>query len=181
LTTSDGPATGRFPVAVIRTKPEVCVMHQTHAFVRKPKDLILGAIFLLISLLVISTASGYEMGTSRQMGPGYLPVILGGCLSLIGLILIAGSFFGPVVAHDAFLLRPAAFVLGATLMFAVLIRPLGLLLTVFLLVLPAALASDRNKVLPVLALAAALAVGTTVLFPFVLGQQIPVLGYVFGR
>jgi putative tricarboxylic transport membrane protein len=156
-------------------------MHQPNAFVRKPKDLILGAIFLLISLVVISMAAGYEMGTSRQMGPGYLPVILGACLSLIGLILVCGSFFGPVVARDAFMLRPAVFVLGATLMFAVLIRPLGLLVTVFLLVLPAALASGRHRVVPVVALALALSVGTTVLFPLVLGQQIPVLGYLFGR
>ncbi|MGE5512952.1 MAG: tripartite tricarboxylate transporter TctB family protein [Bacteroidota bacterium] len=156
-------------------------MHQMNAFVRKPKDLILGAVFLLISLLVISIAAGYEMGTSRQMGPGYLPLILGGCLSLIGLILIGGSLFGPVVTHDAFMLRPAAFVLGATLMFAVLIRPLGLLLTVLLVVLPAALASSRNQILPVLALALALSIGTTLLFPLALGQQVPVLGYMFAR
>jgi putative tricarboxylic transport membrane protein len=156
-------------------------MHQTNPFVRKPKDLILGAIFLLVSVLVISIAAGYDVGTSRQMGPGYLPIILGACLSLIGLILVCGSVFGHVVARERFALRPAIFVLGATLMFAVLIRPLGLLVTVFLLVLPAALASGRHRLMPVLALASVLSVATTVLFPLVLGQQIPVLGYLFGR
>jgi hypothetical protein len=156
-------------------------MHQANAVVRKPKDLILGAIFLLISLGVISIASGYEMGTSRQMGPGYLPVIMGVCLSLIGLILVGGSFFGQATARDAFALRPAVLILGATLMFGVLIRPLGLLVTVFLLVLPAALAGGRLRALPVLALASALAIGTTLVFPLALGQQIPVLGYLFGR
>ena len=156
-------------------------MHQTNPFIRKPKDLILGTIFLLVSLLVISIAAGYDVGTSRQMGPGYLPIILGICLSVIALLLICGSFFGQVVASEQFVLRPAIFVLGSTLMFALLIRPLGLLVTVFLLVVPAALASGRHRLVPLLALASALSVGTTLLFPLALGQQIPVLGYVFGR
>lgn len=156
-------------------------MHQANHLIRKPKDLILGTIFLLVSLLVISIAAGYDVGTSRQMGPGYLPIILGACLSVIALILICGSFVGQVVAAEPFVLRPAIFVLGSTLMFALLIRPLGLLVTVFLLVVPASLASGRHGLVPLLALASALSVGTTLLFPIILGQQIPVLGYVFGR
>lgn len=148
--------------------------------VKKPKDLILGVLFLAISLLVVSVASGYELGTSRQLGPGYLPMILGACLAVIALVLIFGSFHGEAVATESFAVRPAVFVLGAALMFGVLIRPLGLPLTVFLLVFPAALADGRRRLMPLLTLALVLSVGTTLLFPLALGQQIPILGTLFG-
>ena len=147
---------------------------------KKPKDLILGILLLAISLLVVSIASGYELGTSRQLGPGYLPMILGTCLAVIALVLIFGSFHGEVIPIGSFAVRPAVLVLGAALMFAVLIRPLGLPLTVFLLVFPAAFADGWRRLMSVLMLALALSVGTTLLFPIALGQQIPILGTVFG-
>jgi putative tricarboxylic transport membrane protein len=106
-------------------------------------------------------------------------MILGACLAGIALVLIFGSFQGKAAVIESFAIRPAAFVLGATLMFAVLIRPLGLPLTVFLLVFPAAFADGRRRLVPLFTLALVLSVGTTLLFPLALGQQIPILGTVF--
>jgi hypothetical protein len=107
-------------------------------------------------------------------------MILGTCLAVIALALIFGSFYGEAVATEAFAIRPAVFVLGSALMFAVLIRPLGLPLTVFLLVFPAAFADGWRRLMPLLILALVLSVGTTLMFPVALGQQIPILGTLFG-
>lgn len=156
-------------------------MRQVNITVRKPKDLILGVIFLLTSIFVISVATGYDIGTTRQMGPGYLPIVMGICLGAIALVLIGRSFVGRREPHAPIFIRPMAYVLGSTLLFAILIRPLGLLITVFLLVVPAALADGRRQLVPILALAAILSAATTLLFPLALGQQIPVMGYLFDR
>lgn len=154
-------------------------MLRTSVAVSKPKDLILGIILLATSAFVITVASGYDLGTTRQMGPGYLPIVLGSCLGVIAVILVGRSFFGETDRAAPFVIRPTAFVLGAALIFALLIRPLGLLITVFLLVVPAALADGGRRLKSILTLAAVLAVATTLLFPLALGQQIPVFGYVF--
>lgn len=156
-------------------------MLRTSVAVRKPKDLILGIILLTTSAFVIAVASGYDLGTTRQMGPGYLPIVLGICLGVIAAILIGRSFFGETHRSAPFVIRPTAFVLGAALTFALLIRPLGLLLTVFLLIIPATLADGGRRLKSILILAAVLSVATTLIFPLALGQQIPVFGYVFSH
>lgn len=149
--------------------------------IRKPKDLILGVIFFTISVLVITVASGYELGTTRQMGPAYLPIVLGVCLGLIAVILIGRSFFGEADRSSPFVIRPTIFVLGAALVFALLIRPLGLLITIFLLVIPATFADGSRRLKSILILAVVLSIGTTLLFPVALGQQIPIFGSVFSH
>ncbi|MEX0693870.1 MAG: tripartite tricarboxylate transporter TctB family protein [Rhodospirillales bacterium] len=156
-------------------------MLQKSITVRKPKDLILGIILLTISIFVIVVASGYDLGTTRQMGPGYLPIILGSCLGVIAAILIGGSFIGEVAHYAPFVIRPTIFILGAALTFALLIRPLGLLITVFLLVIPAVFADGGRRLKSILTLALVLAIGTTLLFPIALGQQIPIFGHVFSH
>jgi hypothetical protein len=156
-------------------------MRHPTSLVKKPKDLLLGMIFFAIAASIIGIAMGYEVGSARNMGPGYLPIVLGMCLSVIALILVCGSFGGEVDPHEPFAIRPALLITAAALVFAVLIRPLGLPLAVFPLVVVAALAGGRRRLMPLLLLAAALSVGSTILFPIALGQQIPVLGDVFRR
>ncbi|MCO5089478.1 tripartite tricarboxylate transporter TctB family protein [Bosea sp. (in: a-proteobacteria)] len=150
--------------------------------VAKPKDLILGIIFLLLAASVVSVASGYNIGTARQMEAGYVPIIMGCCLGAIALILIGRSFFGENEPTAPFSIRPTVYVLGSTILFALLIGPLGLPITVFLVVLLSALADDpRRPASTVLVLAAFLAAGTTLMFPIALEQQIPIVGYLFDR
>lgn len=54
------------------------------------KDLLAGAVFVGFGLAFAVTASTYEIGSAVRMGPGYFPLVLGGLLVLLG-ILIAGS------------------------------------------------------------------------------------------
>ncbi len=72
--------------------------------------------------------NGYQMGSSVRMGPAYFPVVLGGLLVVLGLIVLFDSLVeeGPKVAKFHF--RPLIFLAISSLAFAYLLKPLGLAL-----------------------------------------------------
>jgi hypothetical protein len=72
--------------------------------------------------------AGYQMGSSVRMGPAYFPVMLGGLLAVLGLVVLFDSIVekGPDVAKFHF--RPLLFVAVSSLAFAYLLKPLGLVL-----------------------------------------------------
>ncbi len=72
--------------------------------------------------------TGYQMGSSVRMGPAYFPVVLGGLLVVLGLIVLFDSLVeeGPKVAKFHF--RPLIFLAISSLAFAYLLKPLGLAL-----------------------------------------------------
>ena len=69
---------------------------------------------------------GYQMGSSVRMGPAYFPVVLGGILAFLGLLVLLDSIAeeGPKVAKFHF--RPVLFIAASSLAFAYLLKPLGL-------------------------------------------------------
>jgi hypothetical protein len=60
------------------------------------RDYCAGALCIIFGVAVVTVASGYQVGTLLDMGPGYFPIILGGLMMFMG-ILIAGAamFAGP--------------------------------------------------------------------------------------
>jgi hypothetical protein len=148
---------------------------------RKPKDLILGLIFLGIAAGVLIYARQYDMGTTRQMGPGYLPTALGLLLGGFGALLVGTSFFGELEPAEPPGIRASLFVLTGVALFGLLIRPAGLIVSILVLVVVAGLAYRSRKPLPLLIYAACLAAACVIVFPWMLGQQIPVLGSWFAR
>lgn len=148
---------------------------------RKPKDLFLGLIFLGVAIAVLVYSREYEFGTARQMGPGYLPFVLGLVLGCFGLFLMGGSFFGEFEPSEAVDVRPSILVLGAAALFGLLIRPAGLIVSTLVLVVLSGLAYRSRKKVPLVLYAVALAAGCVFVFPWMLGQQIPVLGSWFSR
>lgn len=71
--------------------------------------------------------------------------------------------------------------LVSALLYAVLLRPVGLIGATLALVGVSALGSPRSRPLPTLLLALALALGCTLAFVYALGQPLPILGELFGR
>jgi hypothetical protein len=69
---------------------------------------------------------GYQMGSSVRMGPAYFPVVLGGILVFLGLLVVLDSIVenGPEVPKFHF--RPLLFIAASSLAFAYLLKPLGL-------------------------------------------------------
>jgi hypothetical protein len=71
-------------------------------------------------------------------------------------------------------------VVGATALFGLLLRPLGLAGALLVLVVLSAYASTRFRWPVALALAGALALGSSLVFVRLLGLPIPILGSWFG-
>ena len=89
--------------------------------------------------------AGYQMGSSVRMGPAYFPVVLGGLLVVLGLIVLFDSIVeeGPKVAKFHF--RPLIFIAISSLAFAYLLKPLGLVLASVALVFISAYGGHEFK------------------------------------
>ena len=149
------------------------------AAIRRPKDLVLGMLFVLGAGALAHFSQNYALGTLREMGPGYLPLVLACCLGVLGAILIVQSFFGAREAAANIFSRPLVLILPATMLFALLLRPAGAIVAILALVIVASFAHPEHRLGPVIVFSMALAGGSAVLFSYVLGQQIPLLGYWF--
>ena len=111
-----------------------------------------------------------------RMGPAYFPTMLGLLLALIGLAVVLRAFLRPGPPVSSFAFRKPALVLGATVLFGLLLRPLGLAGALIVLVVLSAYASERFRWPAVLALGVGLAVGSSILFVQLLGLPSPILG-----
>jgi hypothetical protein len=97
--------------------------------IKAPRDFWAGLMFIAFGLFfLIGALMNYQMGTAVRMGPAYFPTVLGGLLAVLGAVVLVGSLTieGPPVAQFHF--RPLLFILGSSLAFAYLLKPLGLVL-----------------------------------------------------
>jgi len=140
------------------------------------RDFWSGVLFCAAGVAAVGFARGYQMGTTMRMGPGYFPTMLGGLLALIGFVLIARTLIqpGPSVGRLAY--SKLGLVTVSNLLFAVLLRRLGLVAALILLVIVSAYASKRFRWPVATALAVGLAVGSSIVFVWLLGLPIPVRG-----
>ncbi len=150
------------------------------SFIRHPKDFWTGIIFLFFGLAAIIIGLDYPMGTAGRMGPAYFPAILGGMLSLVGLVGVIRSFLRPGEAIGKFHLKELFLVLLAVILFGFLMRKAGLVPAVLVLVLMAAYASPKFTWKANLLLAVGLAAFAVIVFVKLLGLPMPILGPWFG-
>jgi putative tricarboxylic transport membrane protein len=148
--------------------------------VRNPRDFWTGAMFTTLGVAAVVVAQNYPMGTATRMGPAYFPTIVGAVLAVIGLIALVRSFLQPGEPIKGFAVRPLVLVLGATVLFAVLVRSAGLVVALIVLVMMSAFASAMFRWVPSLALAIGLAVFSVAVFVKALGLPIPALGWFGG-
>ena len=111
-----------------------------------------------------------------RMGPGYFPTLLGGLLALIGLSLIIRTFLKPGLAVGRLAYGKVALVTLSNVLFALLLRRLGLAAALILLVVVSAYASRRFRWRAAVPLAVGLAIGSCIIFVWLLGLPIPVRG-----
>jgi len=142
----------------------------------RSKDLWSGIIFLALGCAAVALGRDHPMGTAMRMGPAYFPTVLGLILALIGLAVIFRALVRPGPPVGRFGLRKPALVLAATVLFGLLLRPLGLAGALILLVVISAYASERFRWTVALALGVGLAAASSILFVRLLGLPIPILG-----
>ena len=136
-----------------------------------------GILFLACGAFETALALQYDIGSPASMGPGFMPVLLGVVLAILGLIVLINglSVVGPAIEPGHW--RPFVCIVAALVLFALLINKAGLALSTFLVVMLGGIAY-RGKVpwVRLSAMAVAMTIFTVVLFIYVLGQPIAVWG-----
>lgn len=153
--------------------------------IKSQKDFFSGLMFIVVGAAFALGASSYSIGTGARMGPGYFPLVLGVLLAIIG---IAVTFTSLVVETEdgdkvgKFAWKPLFFIITANLVFGACIgglpmiglKPLGLIVGIYLLTYIASHAGDEHKFKEVAVLATVLALLSYVAFIVLLKLQFPV-------
>lgn len=113
--------------------------------ITNPRDFWAGLIYITFGLGTVFFAREYPIGSLQRMGPGYFPIALAGLLVLFGAASIIRSFStaGPRLVTAGW--RPLLYVIGATVLFALLLPRAGLVIALFELALISAAASRYFK------------------------------------
>lgn len=153
-----------------------------------PKDFASGMMFIAIGAMFALVAKGlaigdwvilqgYAMGTPARMGPAFFPFWLGMLQIAFGVwiaVLALRSAGGEDSAFPTFHWRPILYVLGAVVGFGIILKPLGMLLSGFLLVLAASYGNPEKFYLKsTLVLAVGLVVFCALVFVWGLSLPIP--------
>lgn len=145
------------------------------------KDFWAGVIYVAVGLAAIVIARDYTMGTATKMGPAYFPTALGGFLAVIGVVSILRSFVSKSEPIGKFTVKGTLYVCGSTVLFGLLLRGAGVVVSLVVLVLVSAYASSKFRIGTTALLAVALTVGSVLIFVKGLGIPLPLFGSWFGE
>jgi hypothetical protein len=101
--------------------------------------------FVILGLFFAGFGAQHPIGTADRMGPGYFPTALGIIVIALGVVLSLRSLSGRTKSEkiSRFDWKVLLLVLGSIVLFGVALRPLGLVLAVFLLVAASSYASHQ--------------------------------------
>ncbi|MHB8770162.1 MAG: tripartite tricarboxylate transporter TctB family protein [Syntrophales bacterium] len=151
--------------------------------IKNGKDFYTGLLFMLFGGGFMWGALQYDLGTAARMGAGYFPLILGGILSFLGVVVFLRSLV--IGAPDSTIGRiaivPMLMMFGAIAAFAVLLRGAGLVVSILAIILISSLASRESRLMETLISAVVLCTASVLLFVYALNLQIPVWPFFIRR
>ena len=130
----------------------------------------IGLFFFLSSWL------GLQMGTARAMGPGYFPSMAGALLIGLGVLIAITGVRTTAPAFGVVAWRGLVMILVVPVLFAVLVRGLGLIGTLIVCCFVAAFASRRMSLRYAAIMAPLLALLCWFVFVYLLDIQIQLIG-----
>lgn len=136
------------------------------------RDFVGGAVICAVGLYFLVGALDMRVGSAMQMGPGYFPMLVGGIVAGLGVIIMLTSLASSARFY-AVDWRPMLAVLSAIAGFALILRFFGLIPAMFVAVVIAALGDRTARPRATLALAAVAAIGAWLVFRVGLGLQMP--------
>jgi len=144
---------------------------------RALKDILAGSVFIAFGLFFAVVSTTYEVGSPLNMGPGYIPLVLGGILVLLGIIVVAkGLVAGEGETIGTVPWRSAALVVVAVVFFGATVRGLGLVPALFVATLLSAFAGHRAGVIPAVVIAGGLTMLCVLIFVVALQLRVPLIG-----
>jgi len=144
---------------------------------RDYRDIISGGVLFGVgAFAAIYAYLNYQMGTPRHMGPGWFPFYLGLIMAGIGLI-VALSALSREGSLGKFEFKSLIMVCGATLAFALAIRPLGLVPAIFAISIIVWLFDDRYGWKLSLISAVLMSLGAVLIFIYGLGMPLQIVNW----
>ncbi|CAG9169359.1 tripartite tricarboxylate transporter TctB family protein [Cupriavidus pampae] len=144
--------------------------------IRSQKDFASGLMFVLVGIGFSWVARTYSMGTAAKMGPGYFPFWLGIVLALLGVIVTWGSL--SLKSEEDHLakwdIKSLLWILGSVVLFGLMLKPLGMVASVFVLVLVSSMASHEFSWKGAIAAAILLVLISLGAFVYGINLQMPV-------
>ncbi|MBM6595548.1 tripartite tricarboxylate transporter TctB family protein [Microvirga pudoricolor] len=132
------------------------------------RQIVSGLMFTCIGLFGFWLSRDYDFGKADDMGPGYFPTVLSAGLAILGLVGVIRGLSGGE-AFESFNPRPAPFILGSIVLFALTVEMLGFPASAFVSTLVAGFGSPDVRWRSLVILAAGLAVISTLVFVYALG------------
>jgi hypothetical protein len=154
--------------------------------IKSQKDFAAGLMFSVVgAAFAIGAWSNYTIGDAARMGPGYFPLLLGTVLAVLGAFIVFSALVVETEDGDkigAIAWRPLGFIIGANVLFGVLlagvprlgIPAFGLIVAIYGLTFVASLAGDDFRPKEVAILATLLAAISYLAFVMLLKLQFPV-------
>jgi hypothetical protein len=142
--------------------------------IANPRDFWAGILFGAFGLfMALYAATHYPLGTAVRMGPGYFPTWVGGIVAILGLALAAASLRVAGPRLPRILWRPTLFIVGGSIAYGYLLKPLGLIVSTVLVVLITAAGGHEFRWREAVVLAIALAAFSLAVFVYALGLPFP--------
>ena len=141
--------------------------------IRSYRRLSAGLLIIAIGLSGVVFARDLRFGSMASMGPGFLPTVCGWLIAALGAAVLTMMFHDDAEVIDPPVARPVFMIFLSIGLFALLIRPAGLGVTVFVTAFVSSYAG-KARFIETLLLAAAAAVATTLVFVVLLGLPLPI-------
>lgn len=114
--------------------------------IKSQKDFWSGLMFVVVGLAFAWGATNYSFGSSARPGPGYFPFGLGILLAIMGALVWFGSVTvetedGEPIGRIAW--KPLSIIVASVVMFGFILPRLGMMISLPLLIIVAALAGDE--------------------------------------
>jgi hypothetical protein len=144
---------------------------------RALKDILAGAIFIVLGGAFATGSLAYDIGSPLNMGPAFYPLILGGALVGFGvLVVLKGFIAGEGEEVGAVDWRAVVLVTAALLFFGLTLRGLGVVGALFGSSLLAAFARSATSIREALLIAVGLTALSVAVFVFALQLRLPLFG-----
>jgi hypothetical protein len=137
--------------------------------IRNAPDFLAGSLFVAIGIVTVVAALDYPLGTIRNIGPGYFPILLGGVLVLLGVAVALKGLERAETPAEGWAVRPLIGVTAAVVVFALLLRPLGLAVATVALVAISTFAGGGFSIVRIIGLSVGLVALSAVIFIHLLG------------
>ena len=138
--------------------------------VRNNKDFFAGLLFAVIGLAVVGIVlSDYQIGTRRNMGPGYFPLATASILTAFGLYIMIRSLIRQEKIAGAWGIRPLAMITLGIVGFGFCISSFGLLPALILLLTSIALCGTKSSLKETLIIMIVLTAAACLIFVYGLG------------